>query len=414
MKKFLMFVLVCLSFLLIGCTEEVSFSDTNNFKTLNKPNENDKTYVYYGEKLNTTYLSTFANETFKRLYGGKDNIIYSPISLYYVLGMLLNGAEGETEEELCKLMTLGAEGTMDKDDVNELVLSIYNHNQYENNLGKMKLANSVWVNKNFDVKSEYIDTLSKYYNPGVYQTNFESSGKKNICKWINKNTDNLLDYKVDDVDADGQTMIMLINTTLFNNKWKYVFTKNNSFTDLFYGDSNTNVNYKSHKIDTSLYENDDYIIVHDYFENKNKIRYIMPKGNKTIKDLIDSNIIAQEFEYTSKYIQLSVPNFKTKSGFLLNEMISDLGAGNIFNTNKANFSKISKQKIYIEKIIQDAFIELNEEGVKAAAVTIATSTCSSANPNVEQEVVLNKPFIYCIYDESDVPLFVGAIKNIEE
>lgn len=102
---------------------------------------------------------------------------------------------------------------------------------------------------------------------------------------------------MDDVEADGTTMIMLINTTLFNNKWKYVFTKNNSFTDLFYGDSNTNVNYKLHK-KTSLYENDDYIIVHDYFENKNKIKYIMPKGNKTIKDLLDSNIIAQEFEYT--------------------------------------------------------------------------------------------------------------------
>lgn len=146
----------------------------------------------------------------------------------------------------------------------------------------MKLANSVWINKDLDVKSEYIDTLSKYYNPGVYQTNFDSNDKKNICKWINKNTDNLLDYKVDDVEADGTTMIMLINTTLFNNKWKYVFTKNNSFTDLFYGDSNTNVNYKLHK-KTSLYENDDYIIVHDYFENKNKIKYIMPKGNKTIK-----------------------------------------------------------------------------------------------------------------------------------
>ena len=46
----------------------------------------------------------------------------------------------------------------------------------------MKLANSVWINKDLDVKSEYIDTLSKYYNPEVYQTNFDSSGKKNICK----------------------------------------------------------------------------------------------------------------------------------------------------------------------------------------------------------------------------------------
>lgn len=419
MKKWLISLLILFVCLITGCNnnlKELNFKQSKNFQTLNDVLYPDTELVsYYNIDKNIVasdfnYLQEFSNITSKQLFVDEENYIYSPMSLYMALGMLAQGADGITLDNILTLL----KGSSDKslDDINKDMANIYNHNYYANKDGMARLANSVWINKEFKIKEDFISKLEKNYFAEAYHTNFDDEGKENIVKWINHYTEDLLKIKKDNYPIDQSTALMLINTVYFDNKWKEEFKEKNNYYDDFFGTTTSNVEYMKHTTSSTYYEYNDCEIFYDYFKNNNRIKFIFPKETSSVNECLNKDYLSKILDYkegVNVELTLSIPKFKTNSSYILNDMLSNLGLDSIFNEG-ANFSKISDKDLLVTFVKQDAGIILNEDGVKAAAVT-GIGMAESAAPGDHITIVLNRPFIYVITDSHDVPLFVGVVNN---
>ena len=137
--------------------------------------------------------------------------------------------------------------------------------------------------------------------------------------------------------------------------------------------------------------------------------YILPRNS--IKEVLDSNIFELINKGNTGKINLTVPKFDVKSSFDLIEALKNLGVNEIFNQNTKDIKSIKGTDVFVSTIKQDARIVLDEEGTKAAAVTIIGAKNESVEPDITINFKLDRPFIYVILDSKDVPLFIGTINK---
>ena len=405
MKKIIIVLMVMCSLFLIGCkntnspTDSLILDESKDFKRLNnvKSLSNERKDENIDEEFIKS-LYSFSNLTVKELYE-ESNMIYSPTSLYFALAMLYEGTEGKAREELTSLMKVN--------NLRSNLQSIYKNNYYSNNNGTNKIANSFWLNNNYEIEEEYGKILEEYYFAESYSTNFNTESVEKICKWINHQTGNLLEMKPSDLKLDKGTVLALINTVYFNNKWKYEFKKENIKEGLF--NNIDNVTYLNHVISSKYYRNEICEVTYDYYHNDNKIMYILPRNS--IKEVLDSNIFELINKGNMMEVNLTVPKFDVKSSFDLIEALKNLGVNEIFNQNTKDIKSIKGTDVFVSTIKQDARIVLDEEGTKAAAVTIIGAKNESVEPDITINFKLDRPFIYVILDSKDVPLFIGTINK---
>ena len=106
-----------------------------------------------------------------------------------------------------------------------------------------------------------------------------------------------------------------------------------------------------------------------------------------------------------------MPEFTYECDYNMVESLSNLGISSAFSSKKADFSKISSH-LYIDKFIQKTKISVNEVGTKAAAATAAMMTKSSS-PKRENDVIIDRPFVYMIIDnKTNLPIFMGAVMDV--
>ncbi|MFH0993312.1 MAG: serpin family protein [bacterium] len=345
------------------------------------------------------------NKTAKALFIEEKNYIYSPISLYMALAMLAEGAEGETLDEILALLEIEDFELMRLE-----MQAIYEHNRYANEDGTVQMANSIWIKNEFPVKNAYLDILANRYFAEAYGTEFDDTGAGNIVEWINTNTHDLLQLTKENYPIDPNLALLLLNTVYFDNKWEVEFDKTENYLDDF-DETIEDVEYMKHTVTSRYYQGAEYEIVFDLFKNGNSIQYILPGTGTSVATLLEADILSIVVaEYQDVEATISVPKFSTQSKYSLNETLESMGCSRMFSP-QAEFGGISDRALMVSFVKQDAGIELSEAGVKAAAVSSIGMVESSINPNLLIQFVLDRPFIYVIYDSNDVPLFVGVMNN---
>lgn len=406
LKKYLFIIIFIMMFSFIGCTYQNKPFVVKEGDNLTKLNS-----VVYPETekvskdINKEYLdkiNSFTLKTSKELFNKEDNYIYSPVSLYIALGMLTEGVQGSGYDELKSLLKFN-----ELEDLRSNVKAIFETNYYNNSKGKANLANSIWIKKGFNVENDYLNTLTNNYYTEVYDTTFDDLSKEEICGWINHYTENLINMKKENLSISPETVLMLINTIYFDNKWLNSFDPNKSFENTFYTSTEeVKANYMNHEVMSSYYDGEKYVRCDDMFENGNTISYYLPKGDTKLYELFDMDLF-NDNELKIGEVSITVPKFEYKSHFDLIGPLKNMGVDKIFTS--ADFSKITKEDIFVSGITQDAGIKFSEEGVKAAAVTVISMDEEAAQMGLYLK--LNKPFIYIIKDSNNTPLFIGVINN---
>lgn len=411
MKKLLIVLILICSMLFIGCkkeeapTDNLVLDENQNFKKLNKVenlSEDKDNLEVEDEFVNSLY--EFTNKTINKLYKEK-NIVYSPISLYFALSMLYEATTNKARQELMQLLNINETNSLRNN-----LSSIYQNNFYKNDKGTGKIANSFWLNKEYEIEEDYAKILQDYYFAEAFSTNFDNDSLEKICKWINHQTGNLLNIKPNDLQLNNETALSLINTIYFNNKWKVEMKKENMYTALF--NNKKEVKYLKHIIDSSYYINDKCKVAYDYYQNDNKIMYVLPNEGYTINDLLNDNIFALIGKKEYSQINLSVPKFDISSSLNFIQTLEELGVEEIFNDSTSDIKSIKGNDVFVNSIMQNARIILDEEGTKAAAVTKVDSFPTASNPNEIIDFKIDHSFIYVIFDAKDVPLFVGVVNEL--
>ncbi|ORX76555.1 hypothetical protein BCR32DRAFT_329304 [Anaeromyces robustus] len=358
---------------------------------------------------------------FLKLENHKENMLYSPLSIEYALNMLQEGADGNTYDEINKI--IGND-------------ELPKYTNIENNLS---LANGVFIKDTFyeNVKTDYINTLKEKFDSEVIQDPFESA--ENVNHWIEDKTLGIIKNVVNDDAVRSPAMAMLlINALAMDMDWKILFDSYDTNEENFYMENGQRIqvsmmNKKEIKSDVvSYYKSNKVKAVTMEFEEYNgtELEFLALMPNEDLSSFVE-NITLEQIQKldqklipsseTSNGVNLKIPKFKFSYDLALKKNLMDLGINDAFDELKANFTKISDpyssgMNLFVSDALHKADIEFTEKGVKAAAVTVALTYATSFRPKKGDpiEIVIDKPFMFIIRDKNTKDIwFTGTVYEPE-
>ena len=341
------------------------------------------------------------------------NIMFSPTSLNFALGMIAEGAKGETKEILDDYLGTNDFAAYAK----EYLDKIKAYNTEDESYGyqsKVKIADAVWVDNGLTLQEKFKNTVSDSFGAEVEAVDFSAAEKTCdvINSWCDKNTEGLIPKIITPDLINDNTGLCLTNSLYFESGWNGE-PWNVSDTEESFG-KKEKTKYMTCTGD-QYYENDKATAFGRDYANGLSFIGILPndEGNFNLEDLDIGGLLKSNPEYDEVDCKLPKLNFETST--VLNDMLSSLGLDNLFSSN-ADFSGIADQNVNVDTILQKTKLELDENGTKAAAVTAVTMECMSATVEKEpiiKTVELTRPFAFLIYDRSnDEILFIGKVISI--
>lgn len=342
------------------------------------------------------------------LQSGK-NIMFSPTSLNFALGMLQSGAEENSKDALSDYLGTDDFASYAKSYMNRIC--DFNTDDKTNDYQtKLSIANAVWVDNQIALKDEFEDTVSEYFSATIENLEFSKAeeASKIINDWCDEKTEHLIPEIVTPDALNNNTGLCLTNSLYFEAGWDGDPWTVEAEEDDF-GSNGEKTTYMTCKAD-QYYENDQATAFARSYINGLQFIGILPKedGDFTLEDLDIPGLLESKPDYAS--VNARMPKLDYTTSVELTDILSGLGLEQIFS-NTADFSGISDVPTFVSSIIQKTNLQLDENGTKAAAVTAAMIECMSALSEEEpKEVNLNRPFVFLIYDaEVEEPLFVGKV-----
>lgn len=358
----------------------------------------------------------FSLQILREAHAKKDgeSSLISGISILSALGMSQNGAAGETLQQMEE--TLGIR----RDALNKFVY------QFQRNLGakedqKLFPANSIWIkDSSLSVKEGFLQKNKDFYQSQVFESAFDESTVKDINAWVSDNTNGMIDKILDEISPDA--VMYLINALYFMDDWEEPYEKDRLYDDDFMREDYTLDNVTFMYSDEYIYLSDEMTtgVMKPYKNQRYYFVALLPKSGTKMQDYLEQlngeKMQALIQNKTYEKVHTSIPKFKSKDLLILNETLQKMGMSDAFDPNRADFSELGNagnKSIFISKILHKTYIEVDEKGTKAAAVTAVQKDGCTAIPE-KKEVILNRPFVYLIYDsESDVPVFMGTLMRVE-
>ncbi|MEG4056710.1 MULTISPECIES: serpin family protein [unclassified Microcoleus] len=339
------------------------------------------------------------------------NIFISPTSVALALSMTYNGVSGETKQEMTKALELTK--------MSPKAINAANHNlqkslQKDDPKIQVSIANALLVRQGFSLKPEFLQINQQYYQANLTEIDFDSSQEalSIINNWVSEKTHRKIDKIVTKINPN--TLLFLINAIYFKGNWETPFDQSKTANKTFYL---TDSSSKQHPMMSQMgsyrcYETETFQAVSLPYGKKGALSmYIfLPNSNTNLATFSQQltpenwNKWMQEFRVKSGMIE--IPRFKMEYEVQLKDTLIALGMAEFFGGLKTDFSPMTDSQVAVESVKHKTFVEVNEEGTEAAAVTVIEMTRSM--PAFEMNV--NRPFFCAIRDNTTgTILFMGTI-----
>ena len=342
-----------------------------------------------------------------------DNIMISPLSVSYALGMTMNGATGTTLDAFYDVLHFG---DLTNAEVNESYRDLMDQLVHLDDKVEFSIANSIWYKLGYNVLNEFITTNRDYFDAAVRELDFSDPQAVDIINgWIEEKTNDKIKDMLDYIPSNA--VMYLINAIYFNATWKYEFDKSQTAEGPFYINeaSFTTADFMKVKGTFNYTVAEDFSAVEmPYGDSTFSMVVMLPSGEKSTDDLIgqmDHSSWNTWFENSAvRNVQIELPKFKYGFKALLNDPLIDLGLEIAFSGG-ADFSRITPgADLYISRVIHQTFIDVQEEGTEAAAATIVEIRETSAGGGTTPIFRADKPFLYVIKENSTGAfLFMGKV-----
>ena len=343
----------------------------------------------------------------------KSNIT-SPLSVAYVLGMLNDGANGNTAKEISQVLGFGAT----KQTINEYCKALIDQAPMADPSVILQIANIVAANQDVTLEKDFKNDMQNYYSTEVASLDFsKQSSVDYLNTWCKEKSGGMIPSIIDALSPED--LLVLMNAVYFKATWTEKFDEKETQEEVFTkADGSTIKLPMMHRNAQIRYcTNDVYTGIWLPFGSGDRwsMKVLLPEEGKTIDDIVKS-LTGESWEnnyWQHAIVDIKMPRFSTKSDIMLNDMVSKLGAPSIFDPQKADFSLISKnqKQFYVSQMKQKAAIEVNEEGTKTTAVTVSMMTGSNI-VNGKGEFHANRPFVYVIQEwSSGAIFFIGTFQG---
>ncbi len=343
------------------------------------------------------------------------NLMLSPLSASTALTMLLNGCAGDTYKQLKG--TLNYPSGMTIGDINEAYKSLVDQLLNADPKVKLALANAIFYRNGFTVKDPFMAVMDDDYSAEIKGLDFSApSALTTINKWASDNTNKKIQKVLDNIDGDAVMFIM--NALYFNGDWSHQFDKSKTLDRPFYPDGGNTVNVSTMNGEVgskAVYGNGWKAIEMPYGRTNFTMVVIVPGGTLNTFNVSFTpeswNQLTSDLDEIADFDKLTVimPKFKFDYEKYLNDQLQSMGMVDAFNPYKANLSGISDQSIYVDFVKQNTFVEVDEEGTEAAAVTTIGIKLTSM-PSQPDQFIIDKSFIFAIRERTtNTLLFIGQV-----
>lgn len=358
--------------------------------------------------------NTFAFGLFRNVVSedASDLVFVSPLSASLALSMTAAGADEGTQQEM--VSALGFDCSIKElNKYNRGVIGLLS----EDPEGvQLNVANSIWVSDMFPLKKKFVRTAQKNYDAAVANLDFsDPSSPSVINSWCSENTAGRIDKMIESIDPT--TQLYLLNALYFKGLWATPFDPALSREDTFHGDSNdSQVKFMHANEYYSYYVGEEaHLLELPYGEGSFVMDVLLPAGGISADELVsrldEETLALLTSRLQTDRIRVSMPSFKAEYEITLNNVLQQLGMKTAF-TSSADFSNMSKEQLMISEVKQKTFIEVNEKGSEAAAVTSVAVMRTSLAPDPLRFTV-DRPFVFLIRERtSGTVLFMGLVRNL--
>lgn len=362
----------------------------------------------------------FGFELFQRAFTSEEkyeNLMISPLSISIALAMTYNGASGETKTAMEK--TLKVYG-LTPEEINNSYLNLVNSLKSLDPKVLLQIANAIFYRNDFEVERNFISTNQYYYDALVSPLDFNNQQQslETINGWVKEKTNGKIESIIDQINSNH--VMFLLNAIYFKGIWQTEFDKQNTKKLPFYMENGETVQPETMQLTESLAytSNDLFRAVELPYGKGNYNMYIfLPNAEKTLHEIVSAldenswNTWIESFQEPQP-VDIKLPRFKYEYEILLNDVLTNMGMEVAF-TNAADFTGINRQAdLFIDFVKHKSFIEVNEEGTEAAAVTVVAIGVTSVGGQQNIQFVVDRPFMYAITEKSTgAVLFMGTVKN---
>ncbi len=345
------------------------------------------------------------------------NTMISPLSISLALTMTYNGAAGETKSEMEKTMNLHGLTT---GEINAAHRALVNALRSADPSVQLEIANAIYYDHMLRVREEFVTVNKQYYDAEVTALDFaDQASLLTINGWVSEKTRGKIPTIIDQLDSD--LVMMLLNAVYFNGIWKTPFDEEGTHLKSFRFGNGTSGQVETMSMVGALEytTNDLFSAVHfPYGKEGFRMTVILPHENKSTGEVIGAmdgdawRTWMQGFRMEGD-VEVSLPRFKFEWKMTLNDLLSSMGMAKAFVPYAADFSGMTGNRdLYIGYVIHKTYVDVNEKGTEAAAVTAVGmfTTSMPVEPPGKIRFTVNRPFLFTITEKSTgAILFIGEI-----
>lgn len=375
------------------------------------------------EQITLTSSNEFGLNLFKeitRVQPGS-NVFISPLSVSMALAMTLNGTEGVTKDSMAQTLLLGDRPLAEIDASYSTLLHAL---PVLDTAVVLDIANSIWYRQDFKFRESFIETGRKFFDAEVRALDFgQPQSAQAIDGWVGEKTKGKI-TEIAPRPLPPTSVMFLINAIYFKGNWSQQFKVELTLDDKFTlaNGSTKDVKMMQQGGKYKYLENDLFqAAVLPYGDSVFNMTILLPKPDKTVTDILGR----LDLEYWEVWLggfreidgTVYLPKFKVEYSLDLKDVLSRLGMTIAFDPSRADFSAMydrtqSAVNLYIGQVKHKTFIEVNEEGTEAAAVTSVGMMATSVGPKEHFIMRIDRPFVFVISEsKTRSVLFIGTLAD---
>jgi serpin B len=364
--------------------------------------------------------NVFAYDLYGRLRAKDGNLFFSPYSISNALAMTYAGARGKTAGEMASTLHFDLEPGRLHPGFGELVRHL-NAGGKERKY-QLTVANRLWGQKGYGFLPEFLALTKTHYAAGLEELDFEGAtdqARQTINRWVEQQTRDKIKDLIPDGALANDTRLVLTNAIYFKAAWMERFNKSATQQEDFHVSADRKVKVpmmRQHELLRYLDGGTFQALELPYENRQLSMLVFLPKKIDGLAELEKSLTSAQVDKLLggmkTHMVNLSLPKFKVTSTFSLGETLSQMGMPLAFSKS-ADFSGMtSREKLFIDKVLHKAFVDVNEQGTEAAAATAVIMRPTSAPIAPNATFRADRPFVFVIRDnQSGSVLFMGRLAN---
>lgn len=349
----------------------------------------------------------------------KENVIVSPINVYMALGMLAEVTEGNSRAQV-----LGAINEADLETLSSNVHDLWNYNYVDDGKAKSLLGSSIWLRNGTEYRMDTLERLSQLYYADSFSGEMGSKEyNDSFHNWLNNHTGNLLKDQIDGIDLDPETIAAICSTLYFKSAWTEEFYDGANSEEIFHsakGDVKTTFMNKSER--GRIYFGEHFAAASLQMEDNYSMMFLLPDEGVAPETLLEDEdamhfiLTGEDCESKIYKVNYSIPKFDVESQLSLIDTLKKMGVSDVFDSEKSDFSALTEEEknIVVSEILHGARVKIDEEGCEAAAYTVIMMKNTAIMVDDEKySFVADRPFIFVIRNEANLPLFVGIVNTID-